>query len=73
MKAGDLVGAFPPGGLARKLKAWSAWNDTMKFFEVPYAATGTVIEVLVSGDSEWCKVLFPQGLGWVMSDSLELL
>lgn len=58
---------------ADRLEAWEARRGGIMFFSVPYAATGTVITVATSVGTEWCKVLFPQGVGWVMSRHLEVV
>ena len=73
MKPGDFVSAVPPGGLVRQLKVWTTWDDNLKFFAVPFDTIGTVIEVQRHNRNKWCRVLFPQGVGWVIKDNLTLI
>lgn len=57
----------------RNLKVWTTLNENLKFFAVPYDTVGTVIEVERDTRGRWCRVLFPQGVGWVTTENLMVI
>jgi hypothetical protein len=73
LRPGDFVTAAASGGLQRSLKIWSAWNESLRFFVVPYDTVGTVVEIHPTDKNVWCRVIFPQGVGWATSDNLDIL
>jgi hypothetical protein len=70
MKPGDLVVAAPRGAYSPSVRAWSVQDDDFRFFDVPCAAVGTVLEIHDTPDALWIRAMFPQGIGWVVAEDV---
>jgi hypothetical protein len=70
MKPGDLVVVSPRGAYSSSVRAWSVQGDGFFFFEVACATVGTVLEVHDTPDALWIRVMFPQGIGWIVADDV---